>query len=115
MDARIVPKKIKGIDGFGEKGQLVTWPLTLGDTGESHAGGADSIQVEGVFGEKGLVQVEGSNDGEGFHPLTDAQGNLLILKRAGIVTPGDRPRFFRPRVAAGDATTALTVTALVRR
>lgn len=104
----IVAKR-KDISGFNTPGDLVEWTgLQLGDDGSRLEGVADSIQVEGVFGENGALTIEGSNDGERYHAVTDVLG-------PGLVTVDERPRFLRPRVPTGDATTSITVIALVRR
>jgi hypothetical protein len=73
-------------------------------------GGADrSIQFTGgTFGAGGNIVLEGSNVGVNYQTLRptrqpDQQGGRLA------------PRFMRPRVTAGDGTTSLTATLLVRR
>jgi hypothetical protein len=105
-----------GIDGW-----QVTWSgMINGDVGStvSYPGYADkSIQVEGTFGAGGSVACEGNNDGANFEPLTDPQGVII-----GIATAGPRIKAIteavinvRPRVTAGDLTTALVVTMFFRK
>lgn len=99
---------------------LATWaPMANGDTGAPLPNMciyADrSIQVEGTFGSGGALAAEGSNDGENFHTLTNPQGVALSLTSAGLSAITEVCNVFRPAVTAGDSTTSLTVTLLLRR
>lgn len=92
------------------------------DTGEplNLAAFADrSVQVKGTFGTGGTVIIEGSNDRESDTPiyaqLVDPQGNAISFTAAGIEQVLESTYLIRPRVTAGDGTTDLTVTILVRR
>ena len=58
----------------------------------------------------GSVTVEGSNDGVTFHALTDPQGTPVTKTAAGMEVVEENPRYWRPRVTAGDGSTSLTVT-----
>jgi hypothetical protein len=73
------------------------------------------FQVTGTFGAGGSLVIEGSNDGTTWHALSDPQGNPLTFTTGRIEQALELPRFVRPRVTAGDATTNLTVTLMMRR
>ena len=73
-----------------------------------------SVQVTGTFGAGGSVRIEGSNDGTSYAPLTDPQGNDIDIASAKIEALSELVRYVRPRVTAGDGTTSLTVTLLVK-
>lgn len=104
---------------FGDHGHIVTWtPLANTDAGDplEMVGSADrSIHIEGTFGAGGTVLIEGSNDGTNYRVLHDPGGNALSLTSAQIIAVLEISAFIRPRVSAGDGTTALTATLLVRR
>ena len=104
---------------FGDYGHIIAWQtLSNGDNGAAvrMVGSPDrSIQVEGVFGVGGTVLIEGSNDGVNYRTLQDPGGNPLSLTSAQIVAILPITAYTRPRVSAGDGTTALVVTLLVRR
>jgi len=99
--------------------RVVTWgPLANGDSGEpaGFPGYSDqSIQVIGTFGAAGNVKIEGSNDGVNYVTLSDPQGSALDVATAKIKSVSEVARWIRPRVSAGDGTTALTVVALLKR
>jgi hypothetical protein len=79
-------------------------------------GSADrSVQISGTLGAGGSLRIEGSNDGTNYATLTDPQGNALDLTSLKIETVMEITRYIRPRVTAGDGTTSLTCTILVRR
>lgn len=104
---------------FGNNTHVLSWtPLANGDSGTPYgqAGFADrSIQVSGTFGVGGTVIIEGSNDGTNYIVLTDPQGNAISKTAAAIESVSEITKFIRPRVSAGDGTTAITVSMLVRR
>ena len=97
---------------------IATWAdMLTGDEGQSIelANFADrSVQVVGTFGTGGSVRIEGSLDGENYAPLTDPQGNSLDIQAAKIEAISEVVRWIRPRVIAGDGTTSLTVTMLLK-
>ena len=97
---------------------IVTWPnLANGDDGKpiELANFADrSVQVTGEFGIGGLVRIEGSINGTDYAPLTDPQGNNLDINTAKIEAVAELVRWIRPRVTAGDGSTAITVTMLLK-
>lgn len=73
-----------------------------------------SVQVNGTFGTGGNCRLEGSLDGTNYYPLTDPQGNALDVGAAKIEAVSELVRWIRPRITAGDGTTNLTCTLLVR-
>ena len=98
---------------------IITW-ANLGSSDDGApvggSGWADkSIQVEGTFGSGGTIVLEGSNDGTNYRTLNDPFGVQLSLTSAGIHAITEATKFIRPRVTAGDGTTAITATVLVRR
>lgn len=97
---------------------IATWPaMQTGDDGRpvELANFADrSVQVVGTFGAGGNVRIEGSINGTDYAPLTDPQGNALDIGGAKIEAISEVVRYIRPRVTAGDGTTSLTVTMLLK-
>lgn len=97
---------------------ILTWgPMLNGDTGEpcaypSHSD--KSLQVTGTFGTGGSVAVQGSNDGVTFPALNDFTGTVIAMTAAGIKGVGENTLYVRPAVTAGDGTTSLTVTMLLK-
>lgn len=101
--------------------KLLTWAAltqaTL-DDGEPMAFpefGDVAIQMTGTLGAGGTVVWEGSNDKSVWATLNNAQGSALSLTALGIKQVVERPLWMRPRCTAGDGTTSLVVTALIRR
>lgn len=93
-----------------------TWtPLANGDAGSAltAASLADkTVQILGTFGAGGTVIIEGSNDGgTTWATLNDSrgEGNALSFTAANVCTILENTERIRPRVTAGDGTTALTV------
>lgn len=74
-----------------------------------------SVQITGTFGAGGTVVIEGSNDGTNYVTVTDPQGNAISKTAAGIEAILELMKSTRPRVTAGDGTTVLAVTMLMRR
>lgn len=106
---------------FRDRVLIVTWP-SLSQTGSDQGaplempGFADrSVQVSGTFGSGGSVRIEGSNDGTNYAVLTDPQGNALDITAAKIEAIMELTRYIRPRVTAGDGSTSLTVSMLIKR
>lgn len=101
------------------RARMIVWrDLVNGADGNGQTSGAygdRSVQVTGVFGSGGTLVIEGSNDGENWKTLTDPQGNLLSFTATGIETIMESTRFTRPRVTAGDGTTALIVHIYARK
>lgn len=97
---------------------VATWAgMANGDVGEAIelANFADrSVQVVGAFGAGGNVRIEGSLNGTDYAPLTDPQGNNLDINAAKIEAITELVRWIRPAVTAGDGSTALTVTMLLK-
>lgn len=72
-------------------------------------------QVLGTFGAGGTVVLEGSLDGgTTWATLNDVQGNALSFAAARIERVQETGATIRPRVTAGDGTTALTVVLLLK-
>jgi hypothetical protein len=98
----------------------VTWgALVNGDAGDMI--GPDtalwsdrSIQVTGTFGAAGTLVWEGSNDGVNFYTLNAPQGTALSFNTAAMRQVLEGALFMRPRITAGDGTTALAVTLMLR-
>ncbi len=75
-----------------------------------------SIQVKGTFGAGGNCRIEGSNMDSSFTwaTLNDPQGNPLDITTAKIEAILENTYVLRPRITAGDGTTALDVYILVK-
>jgi hypothetical protein len=73
-----------------------------------------SIQVTGTFGTGGTLVAEGSNDGTNYVTLKDPLGAAVSFTAAGIKQIGELAHYIRPRVTAGDGTTTLVATILMR-
>ena len=73
-----------------------------------------SIQVAGTFGGASIT-IGGSNDGQTYHALTDAQGNALTLTASALKAVIEPPIYLKPRVFGGDGTTSLKVVLSGRR
>jgi len=97
---------------------VVTWTgLANGDDGtplRMPAASDRSWQVGGTFGAGGTVLCEGSNEGSNYVTLTDPQGNAISKTAAAIEQIEELTVYVRPRVSAGDGTTSINVTMLVR-
>jgi hypothetical protein len=100
--------------------RIVQWAaLANGETGD--AIGADfapwserSVQVAGTFGASGSVQWEGSNDGVNWATLNAPQGTALTWATAALKQVVEGALLMRPRCTAGDGTTSLIITLLLR-
>ena len=100
--------------------KLVTWAsLANGDDGawlQLPEFGDRCVQVSGTFGVGGTVVFEGTNDTAiAGVTLNNAQSGPLSLTAVGVKQVVEIPLFVRPRVTAGDGTTALIVSILARR
>jgi hypothetical protein len=81
------------------------------------------VQFKGTFGAGGTIILEGTNDqvfdtlgalqSVTYAQLTDPQGNNISKTAAAIEQVLENPNAIRPRVTAGDGTTALTCTAII--
>lgn len=107
------------IGSFGDNAHVISWtPLANGDSGAAITmpGSADrAVQITGTFGAGGTVVIEGTIDGTNYVTLTDPQGNAISKTAAAIEAISEIVSQIRPRVTAGDGTTALTVTMIMRR
>lgn len=97
---------------------IVTWAgLQAGDTGAPIALAPfndRSVQVEGTFG-GASVQVQGSINGVDFRSLTDPQGNDLSFVAGKIEAVSELVALIRPLVAAGDGTTTIDVSLILKK
>lgn len=97
---------------------ILTWAgMANGDYGAvvELANFADrSVQVTGVMGVGGNVRIEGSLNGVDYAPLTDPQGSNLDMNTQKIEAITEVVRYVRPRVTAGDGSTLITVTMLMK-
>ncbi len=100
------------LDVVGAK--RATWVVMAnGDSGDpvSFASLKDkTVQVTGTFGAGGTVLWEGSNDGTNYKTLNDVGGTALSWTAASLKGVLENPLWVRPRVSAGDGTTALVAT-----
>lgn len=101
--------------------QIFVWSgLANGDDGNGadygFGAGGRTVQVGGTFGVGGNLAVEGSNDGTTWYTLNDLAGSALgTITAAGLHSIREEPLYIRPHVTAGDGTTSLTVTLVVRK
>lgn len=97
---------------------VLTWSTMLnGDTGDIYTNQSNrfaTFQVSGVFGAGGTVVLQGSLDGTNWVTLLDSAGAAISLTAAGFLTVRDIALYYRPNVTAGDGTTDLDCTLLVR-
>lgn len=107
------------IPHYGDKAHVLTWSgLLNGDDGSpvEMPGSADrSVQFTGTFGAGGTIVFEGSNDGTNYVTLTDPQGNTISKTAAALEAVVELTRYVRPRVTAGDGSTDLVASLLVKR
>lgn len=99
---------------------LVQWTVGNGDDGTPFwcPELADkSIHVSGTFGSGGTVVLEGSNltDHATYGQLHRPDGNNLSFTSEGIYQCLENCAYIRPRVTAGDGTTAIVVTLCLSR
>ncbi len=97
----------------------ITWgPIALGDVClpvHYHSHADRSVQVVGTFGVGGTMVVEGSLDETNFATLNDPQGVALSITSAKVKAVSEMTTVIRPRISAGDGSTAITVTLICRR
>jgi hypothetical protein len=116
----VSPEQVGQSNWFGEMSH-VQWTLANGDDGApvSFAEFSDrSIQFTGTFGAGGSIQLEGSNDltsPTNWFVLTDYQGNNIVKTAAAFEGVEEPSVWVRPRVTAGDGTTALVAKLYCRR
>jgi hypothetical protein len=119
-----VPTMTSDVLGDGSSVVKVSWSaangnaLANGDDGTpiDFSQWADrSVQVLGTFGAAGNLKWEGSNDGVTYATLNDPSGAALDIAAAKVKGVLEITQKARPRVSAGDGTTALEVHVLLRR
>jgi hypothetical protein len=100
------------------KAFVVTWSTLLnGDSGtplDQSQYTDKSVQVSGTFGSGGSIRLLGSNDGINWNVLTDPQGNNLVVTASAIKYVAEATRWIKPEVTAGDGTTNLKVSILLK-
>jgi hypothetical protein len=83
--------------------------------GAGYSGSGDrSVQVTGTFGAGGTLTVEGTIDGTVWATLNEPDGTALTFSAAGIKAVLEHVVAIRPHVTAGDGTTDLDVSLVVR-
>jgi len=105
-------------DSGTKRGALYQWRLDNGDVGaviDAMETRDHLVQVEGDFGVGGKVVIEGSIDGEHYHPMTDHFGGAVAFDDAGMKRTTEVVRHLRPACVAGDNTTALVVSLVGRK
>lgn len=99
-------------DGF-----VVTWSdMADADVGQALAGYGSPdrcVQVAGTF-DGATVAVQGSNDGTNWETLRDPLGNALTFTAEGLRGVLEVPRYVRPEVSGGGASTDVNVVLFVR-
>jgi len=117
--ATVNPSVNQDITGDGSARKIVWSGLTT-----TNADGAPAewiqwadrcIQFTGTFGAGGTVKLQGSNDGSNWFDLADPQGNAISKSSAAIEQVLEMTQYVRPFVSAGDGTTNLTATLVMRR
>lgn len=102
---------------YGHSHQFVWAAMANGDSGApvSVPNEADrSIQFTGTFGAGGTVLMEGSNDGVTYFTLTDPSNTAISATAAALKQITEETLWLRPRVTAGDGTTAIIATLITR-
>lgn len=98
---------------------IYTWSLANGDDGAPcgyDGSGSRTAQVFGTFGAGGTLVWEGSLDGgTTWATLNDLGGTALSHTSAALKGVREDPPLVRPRVTAGDGTTALTAILAIRK
>ena len=74
-----------------------------------------SVQVSGTFGAGGTCVIEGTLNGTDWITLTNAIGDSLSFTAGGIEFITELVWKVRPRVSAGDGSTAIDVNMFLRR
>lgn len=99
--------------------RIITWSgLLNGDSGDQQgflASGDKSVQFNGTFGVGGTIVFEGSNDGLNWFVLTDLQTVAISKTAAALEGIAEATLYVRPRVTAGDGTTSIIATMVVRQ
>jgi polygalacturonase len=122
-----VANTIERVDTFFDDAHVMVWtPLTTtnadGAAIEMPGSSDRTIQFTGTFGAGGTVILQGSNflsptagtDADWF-TLTDPQGNAISKTAAAGEAVLELTRWIRPKVTAGDGTTAISARLLVKR
>jgi hypothetical protein len=116
--AQITPVITEAEGGFGRAVKAVYSTMLNGDIGDAIALAAYSdraVQVAGTFGVGGNINVEGTIDGVNWGVLNDPQGVALAFTTAGIEAISELVVQIRPNCSAGDGTTDLDVSFILRK
>lgn len=117
--ATVTPTNNGDIAGDGSVVMFTWTPLTTtnsdGSQVEMTPWADRCVQVSGTFGTGGTVVIQGSNDGTTWATLNQAQGSAASFTADSIKQIVETPRYVRPNVTAGDGTTSLTVSLIMRR
>lgn len=73
------------------------------------------VQLTGTWGAGGTVVIEGSNNGTTWITLNSAQGTAASFTADALKQIVEVPRYARARVTAGDGTTSITASFVLRR
>jgi hypothetical protein len=122
----VVPYTLEGLQTFGDDARVVVWsPLANGDTGQpfEQPGASDrTVHFSGTPSTGGTITMEGSNHAApsaastDWFPLTDPQGNAISKTTASTGEAIlELTRWIRPKVTAGDVSTAWQARLLVKR
>lgn len=116
------------VSGLGPV-QAIQWTLANGDSGAPFAlpnGYEVTVHIGGTFGSGGSVTllgsclksdlaVEASSSGGSWATVADGQGNALTKGAAAVESLVEQPLYLAPDCTAGDGSTAIKVTLLMRR
>ncbi len=73
-----------------------------------------TVTAKGTWGASALITMQGSLDGTNWFTLKKADGNDATFSADGLLSLADLPAFLRPLESAGDGSTTVNVTLLVR-
>lgn len=115
-----VTETLTPLTAWRENAHVIVWtPLTTtnadGRPVEMPGSVVRSIHFSGTFGTGGTIKLQGSNNGTSWVDLTDPQGNAISKTAEAIEAIEENTRYVRPFVSAGDGTTSLTATLILRR
>ena len=109
--ATIAPTSTKSNLVVQSTPSTVTWSnIASADTTTGFEAGyakSISVQLKGTFTAT-TVQFEGSNDGTTYYQLDDIEGTAISKTAAAFFEVRDRPKYVRPKIAAGGASTDVT-------
>jgi hypothetical protein len=113
-------ERVSVIGDFADSRHVVWAGLLNGDTGAPigfQGSGDKSIQFTGTFGVGGSISLQGTCDkipGSNWFVLNDLQTLAITKTAAALEGVAEAVMWVRPIVTAGDGTTNLTATMVVR-